>query len=64
MGIPTVTVVSNRFLGLARNEARAFGVPDLPMVIVPHPIGGTAPDTVRLKAEAAVPEIIERLTRP
>jgi len=36
MGIPTVTLATAPFLGAARSAARTHGLPDLPIVAVPH----------------------------
>ncbi len=36
----------------------------LPIVVVPHPLGGLRPDEVHRKAEGAVQEIARVLTSP
>ena len=46
------------FMKLGRAQARAFGVPDLPLVEVPHPIGGLALDNVRGRADIVVPQLL------
>ena len=35
-GIPTVTFVTEPFIGAARAVARSLGLPDLPLVVIPH----------------------------
>jgi hypothetical protein len=37
-------------------------MPDLPMVIVPHPIGGLSPEEVKAKADGIVDAVIARLS--
>ncbi len=38
-------------------------MPDLPMAIAPHPIGGVSPETAIAKADALFDAVIEALTR-
>lgn len=44
--------------------ASNLGVPGLPIVVIPHPLGGQAPEDVDRKAEMAVKEIVRVLTSP
>jgi hypothetical protein len=37
-------------------------MPDLPLVIVPHPIGGISPDEVKAKADGVIEAIIAKLS--
>ena len=52
------------FVGMIRNQARALGMPTLPGVVLAHPIAGVPIDTVLAKVDAAVDEIIAKLTSP
>jgi len=52
------------FLVLARSVATAKGLPALPVVVVPHPLGGLGPDAVKAKADKAIDDIIRLLTEP
>jgi hypothetical protein len=61
-GIPTVTICTDAFEGLAREEAKNLGMPDLPLVIIKHPIGGEPPDVIRQRAEEAAPPVLRALT--
>ena len=63
-GTPTVSVVSHEFEALGKVESRALGMANLPMVIVPHPIGGIAPEEVARKADDAFEDMIEALSMP
>jgi hypothetical protein len=60
-GKPTVTVCSNRFEVLARATATGMGMPNLPLVIVPHPIGGISAEEVIVKADGIVDKVITQL---
>ena len=61
-GIPTVTVGSHLFVRLAETERRALGMPDLPMAIVPHPIGGMKSEDVQAKADEVLDVVVAALT--
>jgi hypothetical protein len=62
--VPSVLLVSTSFDGLARNQARVLGMPTLPRVVLQHPIGGTPLESVLAKVDAAMEEIVARLTTP
>ncbi len=57
-----MAICSDRFVILARTVASARGIPALPLVIVPHPIGGLGPEEVKAKAERAIGEVVKALT--
>ena len=63
LGIPTVTVVTNSFVGDAKASALGIGVPDMAFVFVPHPMGGISLDAIRAKADAAFPDILKAATQ-
>ncbi len=52
------------FVGMIRNQAKALGMPQLPGVVLPHPIGGIPLEAVYAKVDAAVDDIIATLTSP
>ncbi|HEV8457539.1 MAG TPA: hypothetical protein VGR44_04505 [Methylomirabilota bacterium] len=58
----TVVLGTDEFYPLARAQALANGLPDLPVVTVPHPIGGIADKAVALKAAPVVAQVAEALT--
>lgn len=59
-----MTLCSTVFENMARSEAEALGLKDVPLVVVPHPIGGLPAARVRAKADAALDEIIANLVQP
>ena len=63
-GIPTVTVCSHLFRRLGDLERRSFGLPDLPLAVTQHPIGGLPSDAVTAKADALLDLVIAGLTGP
>jgi hypothetical protein len=58
-GLMTAVVCSNAFLKLGQTQAKIFGVPDLPLLVIPHPLGGLDLDSVKGRAELATPQLLE-----
>jgi hypothetical protein len=48
---------------LAREEARTLGMPELPIVVVPHPLGGEPLEKIQARGDAAVDAVVAALTR-
>ena len=61
-GIPTATVNSDAFVVLGQQEAIALGLPGLPIVTVPHPMGDVAADVVQERARAMLAQVLAVLT--
>ena len=57
-GIITAVLCTGPFMMLGKTQARTFGVPDLPLVEIPHPLGGLARDGVKQRADVAVPQLM------
>ena len=58
-GLVTAVICSEPFLKLGKNQSRVFGVPDLPLLLIPHPLGGLDLEGVRSRAQHAVPQVVE-----
>jgi hypothetical protein len=50
-GIPTLTIVTERFEGLAKAVSESLDRDDLPLLVIPHPFGGIPEEEVRGRAE-------------
>ncbi|MGB9837196.1 UGSC family (seleno)protein [Methanothermobacter sp.] len=61
MGVPTISICSDRFSEYARRLASAQGMPGLRIVEVEHPIAGLEPEAVRRRAEKIIPSILDHL---
>jgi hypothetical protein len=59
--VPTVVVCSDEFGPLARAESQVLGIPDLPLVPIPHPLAGNDIELVRAKARAIAAEVMAAL---
>ena len=62
LGIAAVPVATREFMTAARAQAGALGRADLDAVYVEHPIQDQTPQEIAAKAEAAIGEIVARLT--
>lgn len=58
-GMITAQICSDPFVRLGTSQAKTFGVPDLPIVIIPHPLGGLTLDKVEERARVALPQIMK-----
>jgi len=58
-GLVTAVVCSTAFQKLGQTQAKIFGVPDLPLLIIPHPLGGLDLDSVKGRAEVAFPQLVK-----
>ena len=58
-GLVTAVVCSTAFQKLGHTQARIFGVPDLPLLVIPHPLGGLDLESVRGRAEIATPQLVK-----
>jgi alkanesulfonate monooxygenase SsuD/methylene tetrahydromethanopterin reductase-like flavin-dependent oxidoreductase (luciferase family) len=62
MGIAAVPVATDVFAAAARAQAAALGRPDFDAVYVPHPIQDQTREEIEAKADAAIGELVLRLT--
>ena len=58
-GLVTAVICSEPFLKLGKNQSRVFGVPDLPLLIIAHPLGGLDLEGVKGRATQAIPQVLE-----
>jgi hypothetical protein len=61
-GVPTSTVISAAFKLHARLAAKNQGIPDVPILITPHPVNDLTEEQLREMAVAAFPVIVDQLT--
>jgi hypothetical protein len=58
-GLIAAVVCSDTFMKLGSAQAKVFGVPDLPLLKIPHPLGGLNMEKVRERAAVALPQLIK-----
>ena len=57
-GLVTAVVCSGPFVKLGRTQARVFGVPDLPLLEIQHPLGGISLEHVHGRADVALKQFL------
>ena len=62
-GIPTVTIIQDRFEVAARLHAEAGGLASLPMIIEPSPDVSNIPPDPREIARQRLAEVVDAFTR-
>jgi hypothetical protein len=60
-GIPAVALVTSEFWAQGDFVARSVGMPDVPRVMLPHPVAATGAENLRRVAASIRDEIIARL---
>lgn len=63
-GIPAVALVTEEFVPQSVFVANAAGMPDIPRVILPHPVAGTGRAAMRSVAEAYLAPMLTALGMP
>lgn len=61
--MPAVAVATDEFQTAARAQAAALNRPDFDAVYVPHPIQDQTQQEIEARADAALIEIVARLTQ-
>jgi hypothetical protein len=57
-GLIAAVVCSDTFMKLGTAQAKVFGVPDLPLLKIQHPLGGLDMDKVKERAAIALPQLL------
>ena len=63
-GVPTVLFTAKTFVHDAHRSAASFGVPGLPIAVVPLPFTNQRPEAIHRMAEDAFDQVLAGLTRP
>ena len=58
-GVLAAVVCSDSFMKLGKAQSKVFGVPDLPLLEIKHPLGGLNMDKVRERAAMALPQLFK-----
>jgi len=61
-GKVAIAVCSTAFLTLGRAQARALGIADLPIAVIPHPFGGRRREEIRRIADQCADDIVQLVT--
>jgi hypothetical protein len=62
-GVVTATVLTSLFLEAGGQHAKNYGMPEIPLIGIEHPIANVGPEVLRKRTEAIFPEVLEALLR-
>lgn len=62
-GIPTVSYTAQGFVRDAHRSAESFGLPELPIAVVPKPFTNQEPEEIRSMVDGAIEQVIAGLTQ-
>ena len=62
-GVPTAVICTDAFAPTARAQAAICGIPEYPFALVPHPLGSLGEAELETRAQKALPQVIDILTR-
>ena len=57
-GVHAAVVCSDAFMHLGKTQAKVWGVPDLALIEIKHPLGGLSPEQVEGRAHHAITQLI------
>ena len=60
-GVPATCLLTTKFSEQGDFTARAAGMPDIPRIVLPHPVAGSGPDAIRRVAGDIADQVIESL---
>ena len=58
-----IVICSTQFATLAKNQARINAHPELPLVLIDHPIGGLPDNMLQSRVAQAVPQLLAQLRK-
>ena len=58
-----MVIGTDEFVELARLESRNRGLPDLPLALVPHPLGGIGEEEMLRKVDGAVEAVARAIAK-
>ncbi len=61
LGIPAVAIITDRFVHSAELVGQLNGMPGYPFVVIAHPVANNDDAVLRVKAQAAVRDIVPLL---
>ncbi len=60
-GVPTAVICTEPFTSSARAMSQIGGIPDYPVVVLPHPLGSLPRELLWERAMQAAPEVLRIL---
>ncbi len=63
LGIPSISIMTSKFVSAAEMMSRALGAEEYPFVIIDHPISSASKDELKLQASNALKEGVNLILR-
>lgn len=63
MGIPSISIMTSKFVSAAEMMSRALGAEEYPFVIINHPISSASKDELKIQASIALKEGVNLILR-
>ncbi len=63
MGIPSISIMTSKFVSAAEMMSRALGAEKYPFVIINHPISSASKDELKIQASIALKEGVNLILR-
>jgi hypothetical protein len=60
-GIPAATICTDHFVGTAQATATVWGVPDYPVIYMPHPLSTLSDDEIQAGAQRLAEQVVRVL---
>ena len=63
LGIPSISIMTSKFVSAAEMMSRALGAEEYPFVIINHPISSASKDELKIQASIALKEGVNLILR-
>ena len=63
LGIPSISIMTSKFVSAAEMMSRALGAEGYPFVIINHPISSASKDELKIQASIALKEGVNLILR-
>ena len=63
LGIPSISIMTSKFVSAAEMMSRALGAEEYPFVIINHPISSASKDELNIQASVAIKEGVNLILR-
>ena len=60
-GIPTATICTDHFVNTGQATATVWGVPDYPVIYMPHPLSALSDNEIQAQARHLVAQVVSIL---
>ncbi len=60
-GIPAATICTDHFVNTAQATATVWGVPEYPVIYMPHPLSALSDEDIQAQAQKLVGQIVQVL---